>query len=93
MTKNYKPVYWRASISKCPHCQCFCEVNADSTINVNCAITNLYDKMEQHVRKCTSISTMNKTQRIKKIAKVSIMTRSNYSNSTISEWQTDNISL
>jgi len=95
MTKSrYTPVQWKATISKCPHCQCLCDVETTSDISVQCVMTYAYAKMMDHIRKCTSISTMNPQIKTKKMASVSVMTKSKHGTlGTMSEWKTYKLSV
>ena len=95
MTKSrYTPIQWKATVSKCPHCECLIDVEATSDISVQCVMTYTYTKMMDHIRKCTNISTMNPKIKTKKIASVSVMTKSKYSGSAImSEWKTYKLSV
>jgi hypothetical protein len=95
MTKlRYTPVQWKATVSKCPHCECMIDVEATSDISVQCVMTYTYTKMMDHIRKCTTISTMNPKIKTKKITSVSVMTKSKHGSlGTMSEWKTYKLSV
>ena len=57
-------------------------------------MTYAYTKMMEHIKKCTSISTMNPQIKTKKIASVSVMIKSKHGDLGImSEWETYKLSV
>ena len=94
MTKSrYIPFQWKAKINKCPHCECLCDIETTSDISTQCVMTYAYTKMMDHIRKCTSISTMNPQIKTKKIASVSVMIKSKHGLGIMSEWETYKLSV
>ena len=89
----YTPIKWEATVSKCPHCECLIDIESTSDISTQRVMTYTYAKMVDHIRKCTSISTMNLKIKTKKIASVSVVTKSKYESGVVSEWKTYKLSV
>lgn len=79
------PFYWKASITRCPHCQSMILIDGESNTSKNCAIKDVFEKMNSHYEKCFC-----KKQSLLK-TDIHLMIKSNNGLSTITEWDTNKI--
>ena len=84
---RFKPYFWQATIKKCPHCENVVNLQGESKVSEQCAVTDVFYKIEDHMKnKCI-------TGKVRKETELNIMTRSTYDNSTMSEWRSDKMLL
>ena len=85
---KYIPGFWEATVTKCPHCEYIINVQGNSRVSEQLAVSDLFYKVDFHLNnKC--INWKNKLP--KKETKLSMMTRSYRDNSSMSEWRTDKL--
>lgn len=81
---------WKASITKCPHCDNIISAIGTSKVNERCAVTDVYFAIQDHiVSSCPLRHTIKNRKKLKTY--VSIMASVNKDNRIHSEWVTNKI--
>jgi len=81
---------WKASITKCPHCDNVISAIGTSKVNERCAVTDVYFAIQDHITSsCPLRHTIKNRKKLKTY--VSIMTTTIKDKYSCSEWATNKI--
>ena len=81
---------WKASVTKCPHCDSVISALGTSKVNERCAVTDVYFAIQTHIiSSCSSRNTRKNRKKLKTY--VSIMASVKKDNRLSSEWVTNKI--
>jgi len=81
---------WKASITKCPHCDNVISAIGTSKVNERCAVTDVYFAIQDHITSsCPLRHTIKNRKKLKTY--VSIMTTKIKDKYSSSEWATNKI--
>ncbi len=86
--KGYEETYWKATISKCPHCDVIISVESESIISKRTAIGMSISKVEDHIKNRCPLRMRIKSKRP---TRLSIMIKSKNESRVATEWETDQV--